>query len=47
MKNILKKRLIIPILAVTILFTGTAFKSDFFEIAKQIEIFTTLFKELI
>tara|TARA_R110000751_G_scaffold146601_2_gene250854 strand:- start:96912 stop:98546 length:1635 start_codon:yes stop_codon:yes gene_type:complete len=46
MKNILKKRLIIPILAVTILFTGTAFKSDFFEIAKQIEIFTTLFKEL-
>jgi len=46
MKNLLKKRLIIPILALTILFTGTAFKSDFFEIAKQIEIFTTLFKEL-
>lgn len=46
MKNILKKKLIIPVLAFTILLTGTAFKSDFFEIAKQIEIFTTLFKEL-
>ena len=28
------------------LFFGSSFKSDFFEIAKQIEIFTTLFKEL-
>ncbi len=46
MKNILKKRILIPILAFTIFFTGTAFKNDFFEIAKQIEIFTTLFKEL-
>lgn len=32
---------------VTVLFISTvSFKSDFFEIAKQIEIFTTLFKEL-
>ena len=46
MKHILKKNILIPILAFTILFTGTAFKKDFFEIAKQIEIFTTLFKEL-
>ena len=46
MKNRFKRRLLIPIFAITILFTGTAFKSDFFEIAKQIEIFTTLFKEL-
>lgn len=46
MKYILKKYILIPILACTILFTGTAFKNDFFEIAKQIEIFTTLFKEL-
>lgn len=46
MKNILKKKILIPVLVVTILFTGTAFKSDFFEIAKQIEIFTTLFKEI-
>ncbi|WP_397364152.1 S41 family peptidase [Olleya sp. R77988] len=46
MKNLLKRRILIPIFAVTIFFTGTAFKNDFFEIAKQIEIFTTLFKEL-
>lgn len=46
MKHILKKNILIPVLACTIFFTGTAFKNDFFEIAKQIEIFTTLFKEL-
>lgn len=42
----LKKRIIIPVLACFLLFTGASFKSDFFEITKQIEIFTTLFKEL-
>ena len=42
----MKKRLLIPILAAGILFSAASFKSDFFEIAKQIEIFTTLFKEL-
>jgi carboxyl-terminal processing protease len=42
----MKKRIIIPILALIILLTTASFKSDFFEIAKQIEIFTTLFKEL-
>ncbi|MEP1489034.1 MAG: S41 family peptidase [Algibacter sp.] len=46
MKYIFKKNILIPVLACTIFFTGTAFKNDFFEIAKQIEIFTTLFKEL-
>ncbi|MDH7913756.1 S41 family peptidase [Winogradskyella sp. SYSU M77433] len=46
MKYILKKRIILPILAVAIFFSTTAFKNDFFEIAKQIEIFTTLFKEI-
>ena len=46
MKNLLKKKIIIPILACAVFFTTTAFKNDFFEIAKQIEIFTTLFKEL-
>lgn len=46
MKNILKKKIIIPILACVVFFSTTAFKNDFFEIAKQIEIFTTLFKEL-
>ncbi|MBT8260527.1 MAG: S41 family peptidase [Bacteroidia bacterium] len=46
MKNTLKKKITLPVLAIIVLFTGTAFKSDFFEIAKQIEIFTTLFKEV-
>lgn len=46
MKHLLKKKIGIPILALTIFFTGTAFKNDFFEIAKQIEIFTTMFKEI-
>jgi len=42
----MKKKIIIPIVAAVILFTTAGFKNDFFEIAKQIEIFTTLFKEL-
>jgi carboxyl-terminal processing protease len=42
----MKKKILIPALAVVILVAGSSFKSDFFEIAKQIEIFTTLFKEL-
>ncbi len=46
MKHILKKKIIIPLLVLTVFFTGTAFRSDFFEIAKQIEIFTDLFKEI-
>ena len=46
MKTLLKKKVIIPAFAVIILFSTTAFQNDFFEIAKQIEIFTTLFKEL-
>lgn len=46
MKKILKKRVLIPFIAVALLIAGSSFKSDFFEIAKQIEIFTTLFKEL-
>ena len=46
MKKILKKRIIIPVLAGILFLSTTAFKNDFFEIAKQIEIFTTLFKEL-
>jgi carboxyl-terminal processing protease len=39
-----KKRYIITFMASAFLFVGVSFKSDFFEIAKQIEIFTTLFK---
>src|SRR5690554_4255314 len=42
----MKKRILVPVLALGIFFTTVSFKSDFFEIAKQIEIFTTLFKEL-
>ncbi|KAF2080582.1 S41 family peptidase [Flavobacterium sharifuzzamanii] len=39
-----KKKFIIPVAAAGMLFVGTSFREDFFEIAKQIEIFTTLFK---
>jgi carboxyl-terminal processing protease len=48
MKKFIRRKFVIPVLAVGILFSSTAFtlRSDFFEIAKQIEIFTTLFKEL-
>lgn len=46
MGPLIKKRLVVPVVAVLFLAVSTSFKSDFFEIAKQIEIFTTLFKEL-
>ena len=46
MKTLLKKKIIIPVVLLSIFLTGTAFKGDFFEIAKQIEIFTTLYKEV-
>ncbi|TJY34806.1 S41 family peptidase [Pontimicrobium aquaticum] len=46
MKNLLKKKILVPVIALSVLLTGTAFKSNFFEIAKQIEIFTTMFKEV-
>ncbi|MEX0359370.1 MAG: S41 family peptidase, partial [Allomuricauda sp.] len=46
MKNLINKRIWVPVVALTILVASSGFKSDFFEIAKQIEIFTTLFKEL-
>lgn len=42
----MKKKIIIPILAAVTLLVGSSFKNDFFEIAKQLEIFTTMFKEL-
>ena len=44
MLHYFKKRYIIPVLASGLLFVTVSFKDDFFEIAKQIEIFTTLFK---
>jgi carboxyl-terminal processing protease len=41
-----QKKYIIPVVASAFLYVGVSFKDDYFEIAKQIEIFTTLFKEL-
>lgn len=44
MFTLLKKKYVVPAAAAAFLFAGASFKDDFFEIAKQIEIFTTLFK---
>jgi carboxyl-terminal processing protease len=46
MINLVKKKYIIPVVASAFLYVGAGFKDNFFEIAKQLEIFTTLFKEL-
>ncbi|MEM9648868.1 MAG: S41 family peptidase [Bacteroidota bacterium] len=46
MKKLIRRQVLIPIVALFVLVGASSFKSDFFEIAKQIEIFTTLFKEL-
>lgn len=46
MRSTLKRKYVIPVVAMVFLFVGTSFKNDFFEIAKQIEIFTTLFKTI-
>jgi carboxyl-terminal processing protease len=46
MITLFKKKNIIPVFAAVFLYVGVSFKDDYFEIAKQIEIFTTLFKEL-
>ncbi len=44
MYTFLKKRYILPVIASGFIFVGASVKDDFFEIAKQIEIFTTMFK---
>ncbi len=44
MYTFLKKRFVIPVVLSGFLLVGSAFREDFFEVAKQIEIFTTLFK---
>lgn len=44
MKISTKKRYIIPAVLFGFLFIGASFKDDFFEIAKQIEIFTNVYK---
>ncbi len=44
MSKYFKKRYVLPVIFSGFLFIGSSFKEDFFEIAKQIEIFTNLFK---
>ncbi len=46
MKHLVKKKHIIPILVCAVFLFTSAFQNKFFEIAKQIDIFTTLFKEV-
>lgn len=46
MKNLTSKRTVFTIILIGMLFLSFSFKSNFFEIAKQIEIYNTLFKEL-
>jgi carboxyl-terminal processing protease len=46
MKKNFKNLILLPVLLAGIFIGTVSFKSDFFEIAKQIEIFTTLFKEI-
>lgn len=44
MKRFFNRKIIIPLVTISFLFVGVGFKNDFFEIAKQIEIFTGVFK---
>jgi carboxyl-terminal processing protease len=44
MKHFFKRKIMIPVIALFFLLVGVSFKNDFFEIAKQIEIFTGVFK---
>ena len=44
MYSFFKKRYLLPVFASGLLFFATSFKDDFFEIAKQIEIFTEIYK---
>lgn len=44
MRTLFRKKIIVPIFALCFLFGAVSFKDDFFEIAKQIEIFTEVFK---
>ena len=46
MKRFLNKKIILLLAIFLVFFSTSAFNSNFFEIAKQIEIFTTMFKEL-
>ena len=46
MLSVFKKKYILPVVATGLLYVGASFKDNLFEVAKQIEIFTTLFKEV-
>ena len=46
MKRFLTKKIILPVVIAIVFLSTSAFNSNFFEIAKQIEIFTNMFKEL-
>jgi carboxyl-terminal processing protease len=46
MKTRIIKRISLVLIAFTLFIGASSFRTDFFEIAKQLEIFTTLFKEL-
>ena len=45
MRKYFKKRYVLPAIAAGFLFVGMSFRDNFFEVAKQIEIFTMVFKE--
>jgi carboxyl-terminal processing protease len=42
----IRRQILLPIAAAGLLFTTASFQNDFFEIAKQIEIFTEMYKQL-
>jgi len=44
MYHFFKKKYVIPVIAAGFVYVGVGFKDDFFEIAKQVEIFTEVFK---
>lgn len=44
MKHFFQKKYVLPLVAAGFVFVGASFRNDFFEIAKQIEIFTAMFK---
>jgi carboxyl-terminal processing protease len=46
LKYISKSKLFLPVILLIVFFTGTAIQNNLFEVAKQIEIFTTLYKEI-
>src|SRR5690554_7951655 len=42
----MKKKILLPILVLVLSFSFLSFQKDFFEIAKQLEIFTTFYKDI-